>query len=161
EQPAAPLIQWIAAQSEAGRQMVMVCETDRQTSRLAAILAPYDIAAKTGEAFVRAIRPGRVTICRGRLSGGFVWPGDGLAVLTEAEIFGPRTKRATRDKKQVRTELLSFSELKQGDLVVHDEHGIGRYEGLVKLNLEGTINDFLLIVYRDDDRLYLPWTAWA
>jgi transcription-repair coupling factor (superfamily II helicase) len=56
----------------------------------------------------------------------------------------------------VRTELLAFSDLKQGDLVVHDEHGIGQYEGLVKLSLEGTVNDFLLIVYRDDDRLYLP-----
>jgi transcription-repair coupling factor (superfamily II helicase) len=40
--------------------------------------------------------------------------------------------------------------------VVHDEHGIGQYEGLVKLDLEGTVNDFLLIVYRNDDRLYLP-----
>ena len=54
------------------------------------------------------------------------------------------------------TDLLTFSDLKQGELVVHDEHGIGRYEGLVKLKLEGTVNDFLLVVYRDDDRLYLP-----
>ena len=40
--------------------------------------------------------------------------------------------------------------------MVHEAHGIGRYEGLVKLKLEGTVNDYLLIVYRDDDRLYLP-----
>jgi transcription-repair coupling factor (superfamily II helicase) len=85
-----------------------------------------------------------------------LWPGDGLAVVTEAEIFGPRVKRPRRSKKSVHTELLAFSDLKQGDLVVHDEHGIGQYEGLVKLDLEGTVNDFLLVVYRDDDRLYLP-----
>ena len=56
----------------------------------------------------------------------------------------------------MRTELLAFSDLKQGDLVVHDEHGIGQYEGLIKLSLEGTVNDFLLVGYRDEDRLYLP-----
>ena len=46
--------------------------------------------------------------------------------------------------------------MKQGDLVVHDEHGIGKYQGLVKLKLNGSANDFLLIIYQDDDKLYLP-----
>jgi transcription-repair coupling factor (superfamily II helicase) len=156
DQPAAPLIRWIADQQDAGRAMVMVCETDRQVGRLAAILEPHGVAATTGAPFPQRLRPGRVWICRGSLSTGFVWPGDGLAVVTEAEIFGPRIKRPRPGKKTVRTELLAFSDLKQGDLVVHDEHGIGQYDGLVKLDLEGTVNDFLLVVYRDDDRLYLP-----
>ena len=156
EQPAAPLLQWIDDQKQGRRGMVMVCETERQASRLASILAPHGIAARTGNPFSRLLQPGRVAICRGHLSAGFVWPDEGLAVLTETEIFGPRTKRATRRPKSPRTDLLSFSDLKQGDLVVHDEHGIGRYEGLAKLDLNGTVNDFLLIVYRDEDRLYLP-----
>jgi transcription-repair coupling factor (superfamily II helicase) len=156
DQPAAPLIRWIAAQQDAGREMVMVCETDRQVSRLAAILEPHGVTAVTAGPFPQRLRPGRVSICRGSLSAGFLWPGDGLAVVTEAEIFGPRVKRPRRSKKSVHTELLAFSDLKQGDLVVHDEHGIGQYDGLVKLDLEGTVNDFLLVVYRGDDRLYLP-----
>jgi transcription-repair coupling factor (superfamily II helicase) len=156
DQPAAPLIRWIAAQQDAGREMVMVCETDRQVSRLAAILEPHGVTAVTAVPFPQRLRPGRVSICRGSLSAGFLWPGDGLAVVTEAEIFGPRVKRPRRSKKSVHTELLAFSDLKQGDLVVHDEHGIGQYDGLVKLDLEGTVNDFLLVVYRGDDRLYLP-----
>ena len=156
DQPAAPLVQWIAAQQDAGRAMVMVCETDRQVGRLSAILEPHGVQAVTGQPFPLNLRPGRVFICRGRLSAGFVWPADGLAVVTEAEVFGSRVKRPRRSPKTVRTELLAFSDLKQADLVVHDEHGIGQYEGLVKLNLEGIVNDYLLIVYRDDDRLYLP-----
>ncbi|WP_231716418.1 transcription-repair coupling factor [Desulfosarcina alkanivorans] len=156
DQPAAPLIRWIGDRQEAGQAMVMVCETDRQVSRLAAILDPHGVSATTGTPFPQRLRPGRVWICRGSLSEGFIWPGDGLAVVTETEIFGPRAKRPRPAKKKVRTELLAFSDLKQGDLVVHDEHGIGQYEGLVKLNLEGTVNDFLLVVYRGDDRLYLP-----
>ncbi len=156
DQPASPLLRWIAEQRDAGRTMVMVCETDRQAGRLASILAPHGIEAATGQPFPQNLRPGRLFICRGSLSGGFIWPTDGLAVATEAEVFGPRAKRPRRSATTVRNELLAFSDLKQGDLVVHDEHGIGQYEGLVKLSLEGTVNDFLLIVYRDDDRLYLP-----
>jgi transcription-repair coupling factor (superfamily II helicase) len=156
ERPAEPLVQWITIQQDAGRTLVMVCETARQVDRLAAILAPYHVAAVLKEPFPLRRRPRGVFICQGRLTAGFVWPSDQLAVVTETEIFGPRTKRSTRPSKGVHTDLLSFSDLKQGDLVVHDEHGIGRYEGLVKLNLEGIVNDFLLVVYRDDDRLYLP-----
>ncbi len=156
EQPALPLVQWIGTQQESGRTLVMVCETVRQVDRLAAILSPYQIATTVKEPFPLTRRPKGVFICQGRLSGGFVWPSDRLAVVTEAEIFGPRTKRSTRSAKRVHTDLLTFSDLKQGDLVVHDEHGIGRYEGLVKLTLDGMVNDFLLVVYREDDRLYLP-----
>ncbi len=156
DQPAAPLLRWIAVQQNAGRTMVMACETDRQIGRLSSILAPHGVDAVTGQPFPQKLRPGGLFICRGSLSEGFVWPADGLAVATEAEIFGPRTRHPRRGATTVRTELLAFSDLKQGDLVVHDEHGIGQYEGLVKLSLEGTVNDFLLVVYRDEDRLYLP-----
>ncbi len=142
DQPAAPLLQWIATQRDAARAMVMVCETDRQAGRLSAILAPHGVQAVIGQPFPQQPRPGQVFICRGRLSAGFVWPADGLAVATEAEVFGPRTKRPRRSAKTVHTELLAFSDLKQADLVVHDEHGIGQYEGLVKLSLEGTVNDY-------------------
>ncbi len=156
DQPAAPLLRWIAAQQDAGRTLVVVCESDRQIGRLSSILAPHGVEAVSGQPFPQKLRPGELLICRGSLSEGFVWPADGLAVATEAEIFGPRAKRPRRSATTVRTELLAFSDLKQGDLVVHDEHGIGQYEGLVKLSLEGTVNDFLLVVYRDEDRLYLP-----
>ena len=156
DHPAAPLVKWVAAQQDAGRTMVVVCETDRQVGRLASILALHGVEAVTGQPFPQKLRPGVLFICRGSLSAGFIWPTDGLAVATEADVFGPRAKRPKRSATTVRTELLAFSDLKQGDLVVHDEHGIGQYEGLIKLSLEGTVNDFLLVVYRDEDRLYLP-----
>ena len=51
---------------------------------------------------------------------------------------------------------MAFEDLKRRDLVVHEEHGVGCYQGLVKLEVEGVGNDFLLILYKDDDKLYLP-----
>ncbi|MFO7714201.1 transcription-repair coupling factor [Desulfosarcina sp.] len=156
DRPAAPLVQWVELQRDAGHTMVMVCETERQAARLSSILAGHGVETLTGQPFARKLPAGQVVICLGSLSAGFAWRADGLSVVTETEIFGPRVRRPGRGKKAVRTELLAFSDLKQGDLVVHDEHGIGQYEGLVKLTLEGMVNDYLLIVYRDDDRLYLP-----
>jgi transcription-repair coupling factor (superfamily II helicase) len=79
-----------------------------------------------------------------------------LAIITEDEIFGPRQRRRTIRRPPAREQLLAYEDLQQGDLVVHDEHGIGRYEGLVKLQLNGISNDFLLVIYRDEDKLYLP-----
>jgi transcription-repair coupling factor (superfamily II helicase) len=156
DDPAAPLLAWIADQQDAGRCLVMVCESERQAGRLSAILSPHGVTTTRDQPFPLQRRPQEAFICRGRLAGGFVWPADGLAVVTETEIFGPRTKRPTRRSRRSQTELLTYSDLKQGELVVHEDHGIGRYEGLTKLNLEGTVNDFVLVVYRDDDRLYLP-----
>ncbi len=51
---------------------------------------------------------------------------------------------------------MAYEDLKKGDLVVHVDHGIGRYDGLVELTLNGSSNDFLLIIYKDEDKLYLP-----
>jgi transcription-repair coupling factor (superfamily II helicase) len=97
-----------------------------------------------------------VALCTGRITDGFVWPGAGLAVITEKEIFGSTFRKRPKPSPRVQTQLLAIEDLTQDDLVVHQEHGIGQYQGLVKLKLGGSTNDFLLIVYKAGDKLYLP-----
>ena len=97
-----------------------------------------------------------VLICRGGLSEGFVWMDEGLALLTEKEIFGTARPRRKVSRQKAADRFLALEDLTTGDLVVHSEQGIGRYEGLVKMELDGVANDFLQLCYRDDDRLYLP-----
>lgn len=72
------------------------------------------------------------------------------------EAFCTKRLRSKVPKYAVHTELISSTDLKKGDFIVHIEHGIGQYDGLVKLKLNGATNDFLLIFYRDNDKLYLP-----
>jgi len=79
-----------------------------------------------------------------------------LVILSEEEIFGKKVLRRRVRPAREGYFLKSFGELAEGDFVVHTEQGIGRYRGLQKLTAGGIENDFLLIEYQENDRLYLP-----
>ncbi|MFZ3019705.1 MAG: transcription-repair coupling factor [Gallionella sp.] len=90
---------------------------------------------------------------------GFVLSEDNLAIVTESELYAsqPRSRAARAAKKSnVEGMLRDLSELKVGDPVVHEQHGIARYQGLVNLDLGEGENEFLLLVYAGEDKLYVP-----
>jgi len=152
-----PLADWIRDKKDAGCTTLLVCGTKSQARRIESLLEPYGIKPIFIENFPD-IKQGRrfVYVCQGLVSSGFVWHDESLAVVTEDEIFGKKQHRKRKPGQKVRAEFFAFEDLKKGNLVVHVNHGIGQYEGLVKLNLNGITNDFLLITYKDDDKLYLP-----
>lgn len=157
ETPFEPLLAWLNEQQTQGRVSVCACHSRAQADRLTALLANYEIRTASADGVPSvAHNAGLVYTVVGEVSAGFVWPGQGLALITDNEIFGAGFRHRKPHKSSTRTELLTIAELKQGDIVVHDEHGIGRYAGLVKLKLNGMVNDFLEIFFRDEDKLYLP-----
>ncbi len=152
-----PLANWINDKKQSGIAIFLVCHSSLQAQRLQSLITPYGIQLSFIESFSDADQgKGLAYVCLGRISSGFVWPAESVAVITEDEIFGVKHRRPTLTAKKPRTELLAFEDLKKGDLVVHDDHGIGQYQGLIKLKLNGSANDFLLIIYHGDDKLYLP-----
>jgi transcription-repair coupling factor (superfamily II helicase) len=78
-----------------------------------------------------------------------------LALIAEDDIFGKRTKREGTSGKQ-KGFSTAISDLENGDFVVHVDHGVGQFKGLVRLNLRGVDNDYILITYAKDEKLYLP-----
>ena len=93
------------------------------------------------------------------LSNGFMVPAEGWAVVTEAELYAGTARRRVRGAKAQSTVegmLRDLSELKVGDPVVHVQHGIGRYGGLVNLDLGEGMTEFLLLEYEGGDKLYVP-----
>ncbi|HYL91153.1 MAG TPA: transcription-repair coupling factor, partial [Burkholderiales bacterium] len=93
------------------------------------------------------------------LAHGFVVPSEGWAVVTEAELYAGVVRRRTRaveKRSSVEGMLRDLSELKIGDPVVHEEHGIGRFQGLVTLDLDEGKAEFLLLLYEGGDKLYVP-----
>lgn len=89
-----------------------------------------------------------------RLERGFVLASAKLAVLTEADVTGRR--RVHRRAKPRRRSEGYFDDLEPGDYVVHHQHGVARYGGMVKRAIGGVERDYLLLEYRGDDRLYVP-----
>jgi transcription-repair coupling factor (superfamily II helicase) len=81
---------------------------------------------------------------------------DTLIVLGEQDILGDRLARTPRRRRNLDEFIAEAASLAAGDLVVHEEHGIGRYEGLVTIDVAGAPHDCLKVLYAGDDRLFVP-----
>ncbi|HVB60900.1 MAG TPA: transcription-repair coupling factor [Ktedonobacteraceae bacterium] len=99
--------------------------------------------------------PGTVTLIQGQLLEGWEARVLGLHVYTDTEIFGWSRRRTTQRRRPI-TPASFLAEVNSGDYIVHQEYGIGRFEGLVKLNMTGVEREYLLIQYAGTDRLYIP-----
>ena len=161
EAPLSPLVDWIDKHQERGYLTVIACAFSSQAERIKSMLQPYPVQVLSRETFpaghaLKNHQTKTVYLCVGEIESGFVWPEASIALITTNEIFGTRRKGTAAGKSRIHKQLLSFEDLKIDDLVVHDQHGIGQYKGLTKLKVEFATNDYLLIIYKDDDRLYLP-----
>ena len=103
---------------------------------------------------VKKLNPGQVGLIILPLEHGFVAPD--LAIITEQDILGDRMARRTQRKRKADNFLTEVSSLSPGDLVVHVDHGIGRFESLETIAAAGTIHDCLKIIYEGGDRLFVP-----
>ena len=121
--------------------------------RLREILRAHDLSSQVTE---RLLGSERLALLAGECSAGFECPALGLIVLGDGELFGVRRHLLRRPAYKRGGALSSFADLQVGDLVVHADHGIGRYLGLVTLKVEGRDGDYLLLEYADGNRLYLP-----
>ncbi len=93
------------------------------------------------------------------LHGGFVWPKGNVAVVTESELYAGVARRpGKREGRRTNVDamLRDLSEVRIGDPVVHEQHGIGRYLGLTSLDLGDGANEFLHLLYANDAMLYVP-----
>lgn len=144
-----------------GFQTAVIASTQSQAERIRFLLEEKGISCALMQQGLPAA--GRVGIFTGYLSVGFRWPSEGLSVVTETEILGTRQKKRRRGRVASAGEtpknwsgLQQLTDLQIGDAIVHVDHGIGRYQGLVRLSLSGAPSDFLHLEYANKDKLYLP-----
>ncbi|MGZ6184369.1 MAG: transcription-repair coupling factor [Candidatus Binataceae bacterium] len=137
---------------------LMVVEGASQAARLRRHLEAYDLTVNTECKSFGALMEWpdfRPTIMEGEISSGVVLQADGLYVYSEEDIFGePRVHRRSRPVSK--GALLNLEELKPDDVVVHIDHGIGRYRGLRHMKVAGTEGDFLALEYAGADAMYVP-----
>ncbi len=143
--------QQVEAWRREGRRVVVA---SLQALRLADILEEEGVACRTTRALGERPGEGTVVVLPLAASAG-VTTALGTVVLTDAEIFGFRKRRRpVRPRHGVRAELLESLEV--GDYVVHAEHGIARYGGLVRRVADGVEREYLELQYAEGDRLYVP-----
>lgn len=137
-------------------QVFIVAEGEERMEKVRSVLADYGMEAEimTSSTMVQG---GKMYIIDGDLSSGFEMPLNRLAVVTDAEMFKLQAKKKTRPQKLTNAERIkSYSEIKPGDYIVHIHHGIGRYIGIETLEIGGVHKDYLHIVYKADDKLFVP-----
>ena len=141
----------------AGAATVVLVGSEQRALNLQAMLRERGIRSAVDFQLHGLPQPRGVTIAVGGLSSGFDYVGSGWAVLTENQ--GQPRRRAKRLKhSEDRRKVSSFTDLSPGDLVVHEHHGIGRFVGLVKMQVDGLQKDYIKLAYAGSDTLYLPAT---
>jgi transcription-repair coupling factor (superfamily II helicase) len=153
----APLADKISTWLGMGARVVLVCRTEQQAGRLREILRNYRVEVDHMAGRWSEVPSSRgLSICLGRLSEGFSWPQANLFVVSDDELFGPKRPVVKTRSVEGGIDWTTFSQLKVGDAVVHQDHGIGRFGGLVKMEIEQKVNDFVILEYAGNDRLYIP-----
>jgi len=102
------------------------------------------------------MRGGCLVLREGKITKGFSYPRLKTVIVSEEGVFGKKTRRRRRASAREGYFLRSFGELEKGNFVVHVDHGIGLYMGLERLTFGNVENDFLLLEYKDGDKLYIP-----
>jgi transcription-repair coupling factor (superfamily II helicase) len=97
---------------------------------------------------------GKIYLRTGALSGGFNYPDEKIALITQGKAQSSQKRVEKRAKKG--GGIASLSDIRPGDLVVHNTHGIGRFMGINKLEIEGVTKDYITIAYSGADRLHVP-----
>jgi len=136
------------------RQKKRIILISHQASRLSELLAEKDVIAVPVTEIEEAPLPGSLTLVQGMLNQGWVM-NDNTHLFTDNEIFG-FIKQRRLAKKQPAARIESIADIKPGDYVVHIEHGIARFAGVITMSSNGIEREYLLLHYAAGDRLYVP-----
>ncbi len=149
--------EYVKAANEAGRKVVIAGFTEGSASRLQHLLQEHGSTTPVpvaDAAVARGLPAGAVGVAVWPLDHGFVL--DGLEVIGEEDILGDRLSRPQKKRRPSERFIAEASALAEGDLVVHREHGVGRYEGLVTLEIQFARHDCLRLTYEGGDKLFVP-----
>ncbi len=133
------------------KSMVAVCaETAATASRLSEALSAEGVTAPVVE-----VAAERTSVVVAPVDRGFSYPALGIGVLSESDLTGRRRPHRAPRARAATPETF-FTDLKTGDYVVHFQHGVARFGGMVRRSIGNVERDYLLLDYRGDDKLYVP-----
>lgn len=138
-------------------RVVLISGSRTRAKRLAEDLRDYDLSSFYSEDPNRLVKPGEIMTIYGHIAEGYEYPMLKFTVIAESDIFGKVKKKKKRKLYEGR-KIQNFSELKPGDYVVHENHGLGIYQGIEKIEVDKITKDYMKISYAKGGNLYIPAT---
>jgi len=142
-----------------GYRVLLLSGSRTRARRIAEDLREQEIAAVYTDDPMREVISGEVLTYYGHVDKGFEYPLLKFVVLSESDIFGAEKKKKKRKKLYQGQKINDFNELKIGDYVVHETHGLGIYRGIEKVEVDHIVKDYIKIEYRDGGNLYVLATG--
>ena len=149
----------LTAYKKKGYRILLLSGSRTRARRLAEDLREQEISAFYTEDPMREVQPGEVMTYYGRVLKGFEYPLLQFMMIAESDIFGAPKKKKKKKKIYEGQKINDFNELRVGDYVVHESHGLGVYQGIEKVEVDHIVKDYMKISYRDGGILYVLATG--
>ncbi len=138
---------------------LVLCGTRRRAELLQEMLSSRGLSSFLCIPLTTAPKPGQILLTEGTLPFGMEYPDSKLAILTEGQLLSRgEPKKKTKKSATNRQKLNSFTDLTPGDLVVHENYGIGRFVAMEQIKVDNAIKDYIKIAYQGSDVLFVPAT---
>ena len=155
------LIQDLKRWKKNGFRTVLLCPSRTRAERMAKELQEYELLAYYTEDENKEVQPGEICVLYGNLHRGFEYPLIKFVVIAESDLFGKEKKKRKRKKygkDGSGQKIRDFTDLNVGDYVIHENHGLGIYRGIEKIEVDHIIKDYIKVEYKNGGNLYLPVT---
>ncbi len=136
-------------------RVILVSQSRTRGRRLADDLMDEGLNAFFTEDLNHPLYPGEIMVTCSALKSGFSYPDQQFALITEGDIFGQQRRKRKKRRKYEGEKIASFQELKVGDYVVHENHGLGIYRGIEKIEVDHVMKDYIKIEYAKSGNLYI------
>lgn len=157
EKPYAPVIEYL---QQTPKRILIIAESAGRRESLREILKDHHIQCElvdNWQAFLNT--NSQICLTESSVERGINLEEQQIEIITETQLYGQRSlnqRRRSNKNRDPDAIIKSLAELNVGDPVVHDDHGVGRYQGLQTLNLDGENNEFMTLSYAGDDKVYIP-----
>lgn len=153
------LVKDLKQYAKKGYRILLLSGSRTRAMRLAEDLRDQGLTAVYTQDPSREVLKGEVLTCYGYVARGFEYPMIQFVVLSETDIFGAEKKKKKKHKLYQGQKIQDFNELRVGDIVVHETHGLGIYKGIEKVEMDHVVKDYIKIEYRDGGNLYVLATG--
>lgn len=153
------LVQDLLKWKKSGYRVLLLSPSKTRAKRLAEDLREHELNAFYSEDMDRVIQKGEIMVAGGNLHKGFEYPLINLVVISESDIFGAEKKKKKKIKEYDGKKIQSFADLNIGDYVVHENHGLGIYRGIEKIEVDKVTKDYIKIEYGGGGVLYILATG--